>query len=42
MKDENINVELHTQLDQDHQAKLDHLKKSSGNKFDHTYVSQQV
>jgi len=42
VKDENINVELPTQLDQDHQAKLDQLKKSPGNKFDHTYVSQQV
>lgn len=42
VKDEKINVELPTQLDKDHQAKLDQLKNSASNQFDQTYVSQQV
>jgi putative membrane protein len=42
VQEQNINVELPKALDQDHQAKLDKLKESSGNEFDRSYVPMQV
>lgn len=42
IKDENIDVQPPTELDEKHQANLDKLKNLSGAKFDQTYIPMQV
>jgi putative membrane protein len=42
VKDNNINAQLPTALDDKHQGKLDKLKNASDNEFDKTYMNGQV
>ena len=42
IEDEDIKVELPSELDDQHQAKLDKLKGLSGNQFDKEYVRMQI